>query len=351
MITNTTIREEFTPSTPTTEFPFDVAYFNETNLNVVVINSGVTTILTLNAIENGFSIVPVNNNSMNGGIITTTSSYTDGDRLTIYRETPVTQLNEFQRGGDLPPEVLNSSLDRGVAISQELVDDLSKVIRSHDTDPMFINYELPTSTERSNEILSFDNIGSVTSIGVDGDVSTPITGNVPTTVAVKDYVDSIDVYYPNISYTSSTSFNNSPFLNPTPTNAKFNTSTGIEAIETTITPTTSPCLMVIDVTVVYSAKTTNSVVGIFDGYFEAFATSSTTHDDDGVLETQTMRVVQEVTSTSPKTYIVRVGGSGGAYAGDGSTSISINGVILEGESAYGGTSTTSITVQEFPVTI
>ena len=351
MITNTDIKKQFIPSTPTTVFPFDVAYFDETNVNVTIITGDVSSALILNADTNGFTVEPVNNDSMSGATITTTESYTTGDIVSIYRATPVTQLNEFQRGSDLPPEVLNSSLDRGVAISQEISDGISRSITFPITDPEGLNYETPTVSIRRNTVLGFDDVGGVRTREVDTDISSVSGDSIPTSVAVKTYVDDNE-YKSNMVYESTSDFDASSFLNPTPTNEKFNDSTGIEAISARITPSKSPCLMVIDVTVVYSTRTTNSVLGIFDGSLggDAIATVSTTHDATGVLTTQTMRYVDEVTTSNPRPYKVKVGGSGG-FAGAGATTISINGTLVAGETAFGGTATTSITVQEFPVDI
>lgn len=167
MITSEISKKQYSPSTATTEYPFGVRYFEASDINVEVVDSdGITTVLTLDAVSDGFSIAPINGNVENGATITTTESYTSGDTVTIYRVTPKTQETDFQRDSTLPPEVLNTKFDRQIAISQELGDDIGRQLSCPITDADGLTYELPTVELRKNKAVYFDGSGNVTTVAL-----------------------------------------------------------------------------------------------------------------------------------------------------------------------------------------
>lgn len=168
-ITNTEIKVKYSPTALTDNFPFDIRYFEDTDINVEIVNElGATKILTLDAIVDGFSVTAVNGRPENGATVTTTEKYTTGDVLTLYREVPETQEAVFLRGGDIPTEVLNTSLDRGVAISQQLTDGGIRHLTCPITDPDGLTYDLPTVELRKNKVVGFDDNGSAITIDVGG---------------------------------------------------------------------------------------------------------------------------------------------------------------------------------------
>lgn len=161
-ITTETIKKQYSPTTPTNSFPFDIRYFNDTDINVDVVDtSGNTTTLTLDAVTDGFSVTAINNRSDLGATIDTTESYSNGSTITIYRIVPETQEADFEINGELSPDVLNAALDRGVAISQQISDGTLRTVSAPVTDPDGLNYELPTVVDRSGKVISFDENGNV----------------------------------------------------------------------------------------------------------------------------------------------------------------------------------------------
>jgi hypothetical protein len=164
MITTTEIRVQANPTAPQSVYPFAIRYFEESDINVEIVDSlGATTVLTLTT---DFSLVPVNGDPANGCTVTTVADYTTGDTVTIYREVPETQLADFVRGGDLPPEVLNASLDRGVAISQQIDSANTRSLICPITDPTNTDYDIPTVALRANKVLGFDGNGNVVMVTV-----------------------------------------------------------------------------------------------------------------------------------------------------------------------------------------
>jgi len=164
MITTTEIKQQYLPTTPTTVFPFSIAYFEPSDINVSIVDvAGNTTILVL---DTGFTVQAVNGNPEQGATITTSASYTTGETITIARIVPVTQEAEFLRGGDIPPELLNTGLDRVTAATQQVIDDSSRHISCPITDPDGLNYELPTVELRKNKVVGFDANGEAIAIDI-----------------------------------------------------------------------------------------------------------------------------------------------------------------------------------------
>lgn len=166
MISTLSIKRQYSPLTPTQDYSFDIRYFIPEDINLVVVDSqGASTDLVLNAPVDGFTVFPVNGDPALGCNVVTTEEYTDGDSVTVYREVPLTQLDSFQRGGDLPPEVLNSALDRGVAISQELDEAYQRTLSCPISDPDGLSYILPTVALREGKFISCDAQGNIVAIG------------------------------------------------------------------------------------------------------------------------------------------------------------------------------------------
>lgn len=161
MITSTQISKQYFPTSGTKRFSFPIAYFVDEDINVTIVDDlGNSTDLTLNAPTNGFTVEAVNGDPNSGATITTATYYSDVT-VTIYRIIPITQENEFLRGGDVPPDVLNSSFDRATAVDQQSDSKLSRSISCPITDPDGLILEVPTVELRKNKIIGFDENGNI----------------------------------------------------------------------------------------------------------------------------------------------------------------------------------------------
>lgn len=166
MITTTDIKLQYTPLTPTDTFPFDITYFENDDISVILTHDGVADVYLLEgASTNGFTITPVNGDPEYGGTVDTTEEYTDGDTITIIRTVPVTQLVELVRGGDIPPEIINTAFDRGVAISQQISQDITNAISIPLSDPAGLNYTVEPISLRAGKAVGWDSLGNV--VGID----------------------------------------------------------------------------------------------------------------------------------------------------------------------------------------
>lgn len=168
MITTTEIKVQY-PVNTIKSYPFNIRYFENSDINVEIVGTdGSTLILTLDAVTDGFNVTAVNGQPENGATITTSDLYNDGETITIYRNVPQTQEAEFVRGGDLPPDVLNASLDRGVAISQQIESTIARSLICPISDNVDVTYDLPTVELRKNKVVGFDTDGNVIAIDVGG---------------------------------------------------------------------------------------------------------------------------------------------------------------------------------------
>jgi len=202
MIETTDIKVQYSPLSDTSTFASTIPYFEASDMNVEVVDSnGDTTVLTLNAVSGGFTVVPVNGDTNNGCTITTTEAYGSGYIVTIYRDTPKTQLAEFNRGGDLPPEVLNDALDRGVAISQEITDMIDRTISAPITDPDGLSYTLPTVANRHNKAIGCDADGNITVFDLTD--SGTIVGNTNEGINITSNIISVKVDEDSIEFDGS----------------------------------------------------------------------------------------------------------------------------------------------------
>jgi hypothetical protein len=156
---DTNNRKIFTPEGPTTVFPFPYPYFDSSDIVVTVRDSeGVVTVLP----EGGFTVTANNNDPASGADIDTTpTSYTDGDTVIVAREVPVTQLYDLQDGSSIDSTALNRALDRTVAQSQQIKEEIGRQIAHPVTDPSDLNYDAPSVDDRKEKILGYDSSGNL----------------------------------------------------------------------------------------------------------------------------------------------------------------------------------------------
>jgi hypothetical protein len=163
----------YTPSTSTTEFDFPYPYFDSTDLVVTIQDSaGVITTLT---IITEYTVVATNGDPASGATITTASSYTSGDTVTISREVPYTQEYNLQDGATIDPTALNKAFDRTVAQSQQIVEQQARQVVHPITDPSGLTYETPSVAGRASKALGYDASGNV--VALDLADSGTISGN------------------------------------------------------------------------------------------------------------------------------------------------------------------------------
>lgn len=197
-LSNENNKISYTPSTATTEFNFPYPYFDDTDIIVTIEDSAGTITVLTPATE--YTVAATNGDVASGCTVTTSSSYTSGDTVTISREVPYTQEYDLQEGSSIDPTALNKGLDRTVAQSQQIVDLIGRSVSHPVTDPSGLDYEAPSVTERASKALGWDSNGNI--VALDLAESGSISGNANAGIDVTNNIISAKVDDTTVEFSS-----------------------------------------------------------------------------------------------------------------------------------------------------
>lgn len=114
--------------------------------NVVLLQSGV---------DYTANVVPEST-----GSITLASNLQNNFKLTIARVIPLTQTLDLRNQGDFYAEVHEDAFDKLVKIDQQQQEQISRSIKTVETDDSSVDLTIPSAEDRSNKFLSFDSSGA-----------------------------------------------------------------------------------------------------------------------------------------------------------------------------------------------
>ena len=165
-VTQTFSRKSYVGGAAGTAYDFETKVFATSEITVLVKDTltGLVTTLTEGAGADQYAITAVSGNLDNGVSVTTTDSYIPTDQLTLIRTIAETQTLELEEGGDMPANELEDALDRGIMISQQILDGGERHITHPATDPISTTYNVPTSELRADKVLGYDSFGNVTTL-------------------------------------------------------------------------------------------------------------------------------------------------------------------------------------------
>ena len=115
-------------STSEVDFPFSHPYFAESDLVVQHTAVATNVVTTLSLVGGDYTVAPTNGDTYQGATITTTSTWAVGDTIEIKREVPLTQDYDLQNGATVSPTSLNRAIDRAVAMSQQLNEQIEDLL-------------------------------------------------------------------------------------------------------------------------------------------------------------------------------------------------------------------------------
>jgi hypothetical protein len=116
-VSSTINREQYATDGATTAFTIHFPFFDDTDVNAVFVDAlGNATALTRNA---DFT---VSGGGGAGGTLVATAAPPGGGTLTIYREIPFTQEDDYVEDDPLPADTLEGGFDRAVMRDQQLKD-------------------------------------------------------------------------------------------------------------------------------------------------------------------------------------------------------------------------------------
>lgn len=151
-----------------TVFPFNFRFFLDGDLTVTEIEADgtpVSRILDYNYTVQGAG-------SQNGGSITTSLPLPSGNRLTVLRVMPMTQLVDIRNQGAFFPEVHEDAFDRLTMLIQQNAQRIGRAIRVPDYDPE--PERLPEVANRAFMLLSFDGDGNPVAVAAVNESATEL---------------------------------------------------------------------------------------------------------------------------------------------------------------------------------
>ena len=109
------------------DFQFGHPYFEEADL-VVQHTDGTTNVVTTLDLTTGYTVSATNGDTYGGATVSTASTWTIGDTIEIKREVALTQDYDLQNGATVSPTSLNRAIDRAVAMSQQLNEQIEDLL-------------------------------------------------------------------------------------------------------------------------------------------------------------------------------------------------------------------------------
>lgn len=152
-----------------TSFVVDFAFFDEADLNVYVDN-------TLKTLTTDYTVT--GGNGSTGTVEISVTGAADGSVVVITRSIALERTTDFPISGAFNIASLNTELDRLVAITSDIEDQVSRSIRlaDYDDDTAFV-LDLPDTATRAGKYLyfnAFDGTPEVASIGTIGAITIPV---------------------------------------------------------------------------------------------------------------------------------------------------------------------------------
>lgn len=247
-VTANASRDQYNGDGSTTDFTVTFYFLDNTHVGVIHTDSSGTD--TDWVLDTHYTLSGAGTES--GGTLTVKTSPTDytpatGERLTIYRNVPLTQVTEYPAGGAFPSSVTTDTFDKVVMITQQLSEAIDRAVTVPVSDTN-TSIELPNATTRATKYLAFDADGDpIATAGTDTsaiDISaTQVTINqggvdVPTIVNVNGVeILSVDTaaldFATNYSGTTAVTVGNSHASGVAQFSAESNSHTGILEAGTT----------------------------------------------------------------------------------------------------------------------
>lgn len=168
-VTNTLNRYQYAGNGSTVSFAFPPVFIEPADLGVVLFNTATQAVVGSNLNGGGpndYTVSGVQDPNtgeyLSGATVIFNTAPIAGYTVTIYRNEPITQEVIFSPNGPLPAETLNTALDKGIMIDQQLADEQARAITAPLEDPLGLSMILPSAAARAGAIAGYDTIGRPT---------------------------------------------------------------------------------------------------------------------------------------------------------------------------------------------
>jgi hypothetical protein len=153
-IDDVTPRIAYTATSGQTEFAIPFAFFEDADIKVY--QEDVLLTLTTH-----YTVAGEGASDLATRKVTLVTGATLNDSIVIVRDIAIERVTDFPDTGPFQIVSLNTALDRGIAIQQQLEDLISRTLRLADSDPVD-DLELPAVADRASKYLFFDADGNPT---------------------------------------------------------------------------------------------------------------------------------------------------------------------------------------------
>lgn len=143
-------RVQFTAAAAQAAFDFDFPIFQDADIKVYVDN-------VLKVLTTHYTVTGEGDDT--GGVVTFVTPLAGGEIVTIYRETVIERVTDFQQNGPFFASAVNDEFDKGTVIMQELRSDLNRSLRIPKTAEVDSEDMLLDVASYANKYLSFDSDG------------------------------------------------------------------------------------------------------------------------------------------------------------------------------------------------
>lgn len=174
-VSSTINREQYATDGVTTAFTIHFPFFDDTDVNAIFVSSAMVS--TTLALSVDFTVT---GGAGSGGTLTCNVAPANGGTLTIYRDLPFTQEDDYVEDDPLPADTLEGGFDRGVMRDQQLKDGQDRALTFSVTVASGVSGELPIPV--ADEFLRFSPDGlsivssPIASLGAVGQATETVAG-------------------------------------------------------------------------------------------------------------------------------------------------------------------------------
>jgi len=172
MISSTTAKVQFTLSSGDQSLAIPFYFLENSHVKVVRTRNGVDTTLS----ATGYSLTGAGAEA-GGTCVLTGLESAGGDRLTILRNVPASQLVDYAPNDRFPASTHERALDKLTMLGQRFLELAERALRFGEGEVIGSGNVLPNAITRADKILAFDDDGALDlSLGLD-DVRTIVIAN------------------------------------------------------------------------------------------------------------------------------------------------------------------------------
>ena len=161
-ISTTTIKNSYSGNDSTTAFSYTFKITADSEMQVIIRSSTGTE--TIKSLTTHYTVSGAGDAS--GGTVTTTSGNTvaTGETIILRRNTTQTQGMDLIENDPLPANTLETAVDKNLAISQELQEQLDRSFKVSKTNTISSPEFTTSATDRASKTLGFDSSGDLTTV-------------------------------------------------------------------------------------------------------------------------------------------------------------------------------------------